>query len=45
MRSEEEIRNYLKKLEVDIETFERELKHSRAEKRILEWVLSKRSEV
>ncbi|MBA7639634.1 hypothetical protein ES703_47294 [subsurface metagenome] len=39
MRSEEEIKNYLKKLEADIETFERELKNSIAEKRLLKWIL------
>lgn len=39
MRSEEEVRNYLKKLEADIKTYERELKNSIAEKRLLKWIL------
>jgi len=39
MISEEEIRNYLKKLEAEIETHDRELRHSTIEKRLLKWVL------
>jgi len=42
MRSEQEVRNYLKKLEADIKTYQREAKHSIIEKRLLEWVLDEK---
>lgn len=40
MKSEQEVRNYLKKLEADIRTYQRELRHSTIEKRLLQWILN-----
>ena len=42
MRSEQEVRNYLRKLEADIKTYRREVRHSIIEKRLLEWVLGEK---